>query len=300
MTTQSVRLCETCPAYDAGALKRLGITVDQADFVIALAGNPNTGKSTLFNALTGLRQHVGNWSGKTVARAEGGFQFNSRNYTLVDLPGTYSLLSTSVDEEIARDFILFGQPNVTVVVVDATRLERNLNLTLQILEITDRVVIALNLIDEAQRHGLQVDARHLSRRLGVPVIPLVARKMQGMPELLQAIEQVATGTYVTRPHRVQRLGDALERALARLIRSHRAGVPGLPNARWVALRLLDADASIEKAVREHRLGDLSRFLELPTAEPLSGGGVGNVSTGETLLQRPRICVANLAKMSTIA
>ena len=109
------------------------------DFVVALAGNPNTGKSTVFNNLTGLKQHTGNWPGKTVTRAEGGFEFSDKKFKLVDLPGTYSLLSTSTDEEVARDFILFGQPDVTVVVVDATRLERNLNLVLQILEITERV-----------------------------------------------------------------------------------------------------------------------------------------------------------------
>ncbi|MGB5660791.1 MAG: FeoB small GTPase domain-containing protein, partial [Thermoanaerobaculia bacterium] len=133
------------------------------DYVVALAGNPNTGKSTVFNALTGLRQHTGNWPGKTVARAEGGFSIAEARYKLVDLPGTYSLLSTSVDEEIARDFILFGKPDVTVVVVDATRLERNLNLVLQVLEITDRAVVCLNLMDEAKRKGLEIDHRRLAR-----------------------------------------------------------------------------------------------------------------------------------------
>jgi len=138
--------CESCPAY----AQQLGIDLTDWDYLIALAGNPNTGKSTLFNALTGLKQHVGNWPGKTVARAEGGFEFNGTRYKLVDLPGTYSLLSASEEEEIARDFILFGNPDVVVIVMDATAIERNLNLTLQILEITDRVVIALNLMDEAR------------------------------------------------------------------------------------------------------------------------------------------------------
>ena len=189
----AVSTCETCPAYNQALLKKMGVHVEDFDYVVALAGNPNTGKSTVFNALTGLRQHVGNWPGKTVARAEGGFDFNDKKYKLVDLPGTYSLLSTSTDEEIARDFILFGQPNVTVVVVDATRLERNLNLALQILEITDHAVIALNLMDEAKRHGITIDERHLARELGVPVVPMAARRMVGIPELLQAIEQVALG-----------------------------------------------------------------------------------------------------------
>ncbi len=138
--------------HNAGVLQRLGVDMTDFDYVVALAGNPNTGKSTVFNALTGLRQHTGNWPGKTVARAEGGFSYGDQRYKLVDLPGTYSLLSTSYDEEVARDFILFGQPDVTVIVVDATRLERNLNLALQVLEITDRAVVCLNLMDEAQRH----------------------------------------------------------------------------------------------------------------------------------------------------
>jgi ferrous iron transport protein B len=258
MTAQLTAACETCPTYNQAMLKKLGVNVEGADYVVALAGNPNTGKSTVFNALTGLRQHVGNWPGKTVARAEGGFNYNGKRYKLVDLPGTYSLLSTSADEEIARDFILFGQPNVTVVVVDATRLERNLNLTLQILEITDHVVVALNLIDEAQRHGIRVDERHLARKLGIPVVPMAARRMQGIPELLQAIEQVASGVYVTRPHRIQQRDANLEQALVEMEAAIRRAFPGLPNARWVALRLLDGDASIEQAVREGRLGDLSR------------------------------------------
>jgi ferrous iron transport protein B len=249
--------CEACPAYHRALLKKLGVAVTGAEYVVALAGNPNTGKSTVFNALTGLRQHVGNWPGKTVARAEGGFNFNDKQYRLVDLPGTYSLLSASVDEEIARNFILFGRPDVTVVVADATRLERNLNLTLQILEITDRVVVGVNLIDEAKRNGITVDARQLARDLGVPVVPMAARRMEGIPELLQAIEQVATGAFVARPHRIRQRDPKLERALAVLTHAIETEFPGLPNARWVALRLLDGDAQIEQAVRDHTLGELA-------------------------------------------
>jgi len=257
MTTDTLPTCKTCPAYQQSSLKKLGVNVESADYVIALAGNPNTGKSTVFNTLTGLRQHVGNWTGKTVARAEGGYTFHDKAYKLVDLPGTYSLLSTSTDEEIARDFILFGQPNVTVVVIDATRLERNLNLTLQILEITDRVVIALNLIDEAKRHGIHINIRHLSRQLGVPVIPMIARQSQGIPELLDAIEQVATGAYVTKPHRIQQRDNKLEQAIVELSNAILAEFPSIHNARWVALRLLDGDTSIMSAIQEHRLGDIS-------------------------------------------
>ena len=177
--------CATCPAHNPGNLKRLGINMDSFDYVVALAGNPNTGKSTVFNALTGLRQHTGNWPGKTVTRAEGGFEFDNKKYKIIDLPGTYSLLSTSTDEEVARDFILFGQPDVTVIVVDASRLERNLNLVLQVLEITDRAVLCLNLIDEARRHKIEIDVRSLSRELGIPVVATAARQNEGIPELLK-------------------------------------------------------------------------------------------------------------------
>lgn len=143
--------------YRFRQLQKLGLNLSNWDHVVALAGNPNTGKSTVFNSLTGLRQHTANWPGKTVNRAEGGFEFEGKQYKLVDLPGTYSLLSASDDEDIARNFILFGQPDVTVVVVDATRLQRNLNLVLQILEITGKVIVCLNLMDEAKRNGINID-----------------------------------------------------------------------------------------------------------------------------------------------
>jgi ferrous iron transport protein B len=232
--------------------------MDNWDYVVALAGNPNTGKSTIFNALTGLRQHTGNWPGKTVTRAEGGFSYGEYRYKLVDLPGTYSLLSTSLDEEVARNFILFGQPDVTVIVADATRLERNLNLVLQVLEITDRAVVALNLMDEARRHGLTVDERSLARDLGVPVAPTSARSRQGVPDLLQAISEVATGQFVCRPYRLKNDPPALRNALKQLVEQLEAAYPGLPNARWVALRLLDGDQRIIEAIERGELGDLSR------------------------------------------
>ncbi len=255
--------CATCPMNRQ--LERLGVKMDNWDYVVALAGNPNTGKSTVFNALTGLRQHTGNWPGKTVARAEGGFQFGDKRYKLVDLPGTYSLLAASVDEEIARDFILFGQPDVTIVVVDATRLERNLNLALQVLEITDRAVIALNLMDEAKRHGLVIDDRRLARDLGVPVVPLVARKQEGISELIHVVSDVAHGEIKSRPHRIHSTRDeALDGAVTRLVSQIESAFPGLPNARWVALRLLDGDPQIERAIRDGSLGDLSRGLRTQT------------------------------------
>ena len=176
--------CDGCASRQRGVLQKLGLRLDDWDHVVALAGNPNTGKSTVFNAMTGLKQHTGNWPGKTVARAEGGFSSGGQRYKLVDLPGTYSLLSASLDEQIARDFILFGKPDVTVIVVDATRLERNLNLVLQVLEITDRAVLCLNLVDEARRKGIGVDSRRLARDLGIPVVETSARYDEGLDELV--------------------------------------------------------------------------------------------------------------------
>lgn len=254
----STHACETCPAHHVGNLIKLGISMDNWDYVVALAGNPNTGKSTIFNTLTGLRQHTGNWPGKTVSRAEGGFSYGGHRYKLVDLPGTYSLLSTSLDEEVARNFILFGQPDVTIIVADATRLERNLNLVLQVLEITPRAVVALNLMDEARRHHLTVDERSLARDLGVPVVPTSARSRQGIPELLQAISEVATGKVVCKPHRLKNEPPALKKAVAELVTRLEAAFPGLPNARWVALRLLDGDQRIIEAIERGELGDLTR------------------------------------------
>ncbi|NOX60657.1 MAG: iron transporter FeoB [Chloroflexi bacterium] len=256
--TPSPTACTACPAHNLINLRKLGVDMTDWDYVVALAGNPNTGKSTVFNALTGLRQHTGNWPGKTVTRAEGGFIFAGRRYKLVDLPGTYSLLATSLDEEIARDFILFGQPDVTVVVVDATRLERNLNLALQVLSITDRVVICLNLMDEAERHGLKVDDRRLARDLGAPVVPTVAREGKGLTELLQAIDDVATGRTVCKPHRLRSTSPQIERAITILSRQIEQLHPNLPNVRWVALRLLDGDQSIANALRSGELGNLGR------------------------------------------
>ena len=144
------------------------------DRIVALAGNPNVGKSTVFNALTGLRQHTGNWPGKTVTSAQGRCERGGRGYVLVDLPGTYSLMAHSAEEEVARDFLCFGGADGAVVVCDATCLERNLNLVLQTLELQPRTVVCVNLLDEAERKGVRVELEGLSRRLGVPVVGAAA------------------------------------------------------------------------------------------------------------------------------
>ena len=267
--TAAPQACEACPAHHTGNLIKLGVNMSSWDFVVALAGNPNTGKSTVFNALTGLRQHTGNWPGKTVVRAEGGFSYQGSRYKLVDLPGTYSLLSTSTDEEVARDFILFGQPDVTVIVVDATRLERNLNLVLQVLEITDRAVVCLNLMDEAKRHGLAVDERRLARDLGVPVVPTAARQKTGIPLLTQAISEVASGGVVCKPHRIENHPPALQRTINQLADQVVAAFPDLANPRWVALRLLEGDRRITEAIGTGEIGDLNQTAAVTDGSLLS-------------------------------
>lgn len=266
MSTQAETLnqCGSCASscHHTAQLTKLGIKIRNWDYTIALAGNPNTGKSTIFNQLTGLNQHVGNWAGKTVSRAEGAFNFNDKKFKLVDLPGTYSLLSTSVDEEIARDFILFGKPDVTVVVADATRLERSLHLVLQVLEITNRAVVALNLMDEAKRNDLTIDVRELTRELGIPVVPLAARRGEGVTELLTAIEKVSLNAFPVQARQSRYADEKLESAIETLTSNLRETFDDLPNARWVALRLLEGDESIINAVRAGTLGTMKTETSL--------------------------------------
>lgn len=259
--TTSHKNCADCPVHDKFSLQRLGVNAENADYIIALAGNPNTGKSTIFNALTGLRQHTGNWTGKTVARLEGSFVFHEKKYKVLDLPGTYSLISSSLEEEIARDFMLFGKPDVTVIVVDATRIERNLNLVLQTLEISSRAIICVNLIDEAKKKGIEIDVKTLSRELGVPVVPTIARDQKGIYELLSSIEKVATSPEPIKSRAFQVNDPAYAGQINQLAETIRSGFPEIPNANWLASRILDGDKSIIEALEKGQLISLAKDVE---------------------------------------
>lgn len=237
-----------------------GLIIDRRspeDRVIALAGNPNVGKSTVFNALTNLRQHTGNWPGKTVTNAQGRHTHRGRDYILVDLPGTYSLMAHSAEEEVARDFLCFGGADGAVVVCDATCLERNLNLVLQTLEITPRTVVCVNLMDEARSKGIEVDTAELSRLLGVPVVAAAAGRNEGLEQLMEAVADMAAEEEA--PHTFRPgYPSAVERALARLEPVLARRLEGRLPARWTALRLLDQDPSL--------LCALEKFLEIDLME----------------------------------
>lgn len=227
---------------------KFGIKVDYPEQkIIALAGNPNTGKSTVFNALTGLHQHTGNWHGKTVGYAQGSFTVKDESFLLIDLPGTYSLLPNSAEEQIARDFICFGKPDVTVVVVDATALERHLNLTFQVMEITNCTIMCINLMDEAKKKGIQVDLKELAESLGIPVVGTSARKGEGLSSLQQQIFEVAAAMTIPSPISL-RYNESLEKKISQLELRLTPLLQGVMNPRWVALRLLDGDDKILKEI----------------------------------------------------
>ncbi len=240
----------TCESCGRGVLKKKFNLKCGEEYVIALAGNPNVGKSTVFNELTGLRQHTGNWPGKTVVNARGNYDYKNMKFLLMDLPGTYSLLANSVEEQVARDFICFGKPHATVVVVDATCLERNLNLVLQVMELTDNVVVCVNLIDEAERKGIFIDIRELESELGVPVVATVARDGKGLEELKRRIFNVAVGIQ-TPSSRKMKYSERVEEAIREIEPKIDKLLKGKLDARWVALRLIDGDKTIVDAIHEH-------------------------------------------------
>jgi len=222
---------------------------DENIITVALAGQPNVGKSTLFNLLTGLNQHVGNWPGKTVERKEGTFTYNGHTYRLVDLPGTYSLTANSAEEIIARDFIIKERPDVVVVVVDAAILERSLYLVAELLPLPTPVIVALNMMDVAQQEGFRIEPEVLEAALGVKVVPMVAARNVGVRELVKTIDTVARDGYIYTPKRPEIRADHRE-VLAQIETLINGCVPEPYPQDWVALKLLEGDREITRMMRE--------------------------------------------------
>ncbi len=238
LTFQSTQCCSLEDLFQ--------IDKKEEQYVIALAGNPNTGKSTVFNALTGLHQHTGNWPGKTVVNARGEYKHNGLDNILVDLPGTYSLFASSVEEEVARNFICFGNSNAVIVVSDATCLERNLNLVYQVMELTDNVVLCINLMDEAKKKNIIIDAKGIEKELGIPVVLCAARNGTGMKDLKEAVYKVTAGLINPKPNTVIYDGFIEDKvnSILPLLKKSMKGI----NPRWLALRLIDGDTKLLDAI----------------------------------------------------
>lgn len=239
----------------------------EGQYVIGLAGNPNTGKSTVFNALTGLHQHTGNWPGKTVSNARGDFKYKDKEFILIDLPGTYSLFASSVEEEIAWNFICFGNASITVVVADATCLERNLNLVYQVMEITDNVILCVNLMDEAKKKNIIIDRDALAEKLGIPVVFAAARSNIGIEELQDTIYKVISEKIKYKPEKVI-YQDYIEKMVNRIKPLIEEKINYI-DARWLSLRLIDGDKrildsiikEIDKSVAEEVISKSSETME---------------------------------------
>lgn len=222
-----------------------------SDNVVAIAGNPNVGKSTVFNNLTGMNQHTGNWPGKTVSNAQGYCETKNNSYVMVDIPGTYSLMAHSAEEEVARNFICFGNPDAVIVVCDATCLERNLNLVLQTIEISNNVLVCVNLLDEAKRKNIKIDLSKLSKKLGVPVVGTIARKKNSLNDLMSKLDDLITHPNKNTPLKITYI-KPIEDAIATVLPLIEQKVSGRINSRWLSLKLLDHDDSL--------INELNNFL----------------------------------------
>lgn len=233
---------------------------NERDRVIAIAGNPNVGKSTLFNNLTGLHQHTGNWPGKTVSSAQGCCSVGDQGYVLVDIPGTYSLMAHSAEEEVARNFICFGGAEAAVVVCDATCLQRSMNLALQVMEICPKTLVCVNLMDEARRRKIKIDLKRLEENLGVPVVGTQARKKRSLGELMERLEEMCANPPPESPRKL-RYTKPIEEAISALEPSVRGHFGGEINPRWLALRLLENDNSLTEEMGGYLSADLTEATE---------------------------------------
>ena len=264
--------------------------------VIALAGNPNVGKSTVFNSLTGLRQHTGNWSGKTVENAYGGVKLGGAEYTVADLPGTYSLTPHSAEEEAARDMLCFSSPYAVTVVCDAERIERSMALVMQAAEICPKTVVCVNLMDEARRNGVSLDLDIISRRLGLPVVGVTARKHRGAEPLKKVLANL--DKYEFSPVNI-RYPEPVEQAIS-IIEPIVTAKQSRFNARWLAVRLLDCDTALKDGLSkslgneffddpELRLA-LARAKALPGLRDLTGDELGDMIAEGTVATAHDICM----------
>ncbi len=231
-----------------GVLKIKKLTKN--DKVIALAGNPNVGKSTVFNNLTGMNQHTGNWPGKTVTNAQGYCSYNDTNFIMVDIPGTYSLMAHSAEEEVARDFICFANPDAIIVVCDAVCLERNLNLVLQIIEISKNVVVCVNMMDEAKKRGIAIDIDGLSMLLGVPVVGVTARKKKSLDGLMRTVYDFLHVDKQSAPVKVK-YSQVIEQAISIVESELKGKYDGEINSRWLAIKLIDNDEKLTESIARH-------------------------------------------------
>lgn len=252
------------------------------DKVIALAGNPNVGKSTIFNGLTGMKQHTGNWPGKTVTNAQGYCSTKNQSYVLVDIPGTYSLMAHSVEEEVARNFICFGDPDAVVVVCDATCLERNLNLVLQTIEMSKKVVVCINLIDEAKRKHIKIDLDLLSKKLGVPVVATTARNKNSLSVLMDTVDNIITDDTVSNSLFIE-YPEEIEEAIKTLEPIVQSKAKNRLNSRWLSLKLLDHDKSLLDEIVSHLGEDFLNSKELNDALTYSKKILKNYAIDSDLL-----------------
>lgn len=220
------------------------------DKIIALAGNPNVGKSTVFNALTGMNQHTGNWPGKTVSCASGKLRTKDNSYILVDIPGTYSLLAHSEEEEVARNFICFSAPDAAVVICDAMCIERNLNLALQIMEVCENVIICINMMDEAKRKRIKIDINKIEKRLGVPVLAICAHKKKSLTKLQQTLDKALKHDKNSSLLKIS-YDKHIETAISMLEAVIAEKTDNSSKSRWIALKLLEGDTSIKNEIEAH-------------------------------------------------
>ena len=257
-------------------------------YTVALAGNPNVGKSTIFNNLTGMHQHTGNWPGKTVENSTGNCVYNNTDFLFVDIPGTYSIMSNSEEEEIARDYICFGNPDATIVVVDATCLERNLNLVFQIMEITNNIILCVNLLDEAKKKKIKIDLKKLSDLLGIPVVGTIARNKKTLDSLMDTVYKVCNKKILPMPKKIS-YSHFVEKEISVLQKSiiEEYEIDSIL-ARWISIKLIDGEEKILESIEENLSIDLQNNENIQnllknSLESLSSKNIGKNSFRDSVV-----------------